>query len=119
LSTDYSFAHSGAGEVSARVDFRWQSAYFSNGPDVLNRQYGRFPSYGLVNARLGYHSPVGNGSSISASLWAQNLLDKAYQATLSGNGRAVPGAAGPALLTDTSSWWAERRSYGVSLTYEF
>jgi iron complex outermembrane receptor protein len=119
LGIDYSFAHVGEGVFSAHLDWRWQSEFFSNGPEVLNRQYARFPSYGLLNGRVGYSTPVRGGSRISASLWARNLLDETYQATLSGNGRAVPSAAGPAALTDTSSWWAEPRSYGVSLTFEF
>lgn len=59
-------------EVYGRADWNYRSSF--NAASTLSA-YGRIPSYGLLNARLGIRTSDGQ---IDLAFWARNLLDKKY-----------------------------------------
>ena len=105
-SAKYTFAPTSLGVLSARVDYSWTDDQFvrSEPQESLNVE-----AYGIINARITLNEmPVGNGSMM-LSAWAKNLADEEYWIN--------------AIALTPSAWntaqWADPRSYGVELSYEF
>ena len=104
-SAKYTFDPMDLGVLSVRVDYTWSDDQFvrSEPNDAINSE-----AYSLVNARITLNEmPVGNGS-MTLSAWGKNLADEEYWVN------AI--ALGPAW---TTAQWADPRSYGVELSYEF
>lgn len=103
-SGEYNFALSDNLEITARVDYKWQSkVYFDIYNDALNVQ----DSYGLLNASLA----VGAADETwSLSGWIRNAHDERYLSQANVKPGAAPSRAG-SLGTP--------RMYGATLTYRF
>lgn len=103
-SGEYNFPISNSLEMTARVDYKWQSkVYFDIYNDALNVQ----DSYGLLNASLAL-STADNDWSLSA--WIRNASDERYLSQANVKPGAAPSRAG-SLGTP--------RMYGATLTYRF
>jgi iron complex outermembrane recepter protein len=81
IGAQYNLYFGDSGIVAPRVDWSWQSTeYFdvqNNPPGVPETAFQ--PGFGLLNARLGWNSADGKSS---ASLSAQNLINKFYYASM-------------------------------------
>ncbi|MDB3856060.1 TonB-dependent receptor [Halieaceae bacterium] len=105
-SAKYTFDPMDAGVLSVRVDYSWTDDQFVRPApqDSLNVE-----SYGIWNARVTLSEmSVGNGSMM-LSAWGKNLADEEYWI----NAIALSPAAW------NTAQWADPRSYGVELSYEF
>jgi len=105
-SAKYTFDPMDAGVLSVRVDYSWTDDQFVRPApqDSLNVE-----SYGIWNARVTLSEmSVGNGSMM-LSAWGKNLADEEYWI----NAIALSAAAW------NTAQWADPRSYGVELSYEF
>jgi len=105
-SAKYTFDPMDAGVLSIRVDYSWSDDQFVRPApqDSLNVE-----SYGIWNARVTLSEmPVGNGSMM-LSAWGKNLGDEEYWIN--------------AIALSATAWntaqWADPRSYGIELSYEF
>lgn len=105
-SAKYTFDPMDAGVLSVRVDYSWTDDQFVRAApqDSLNVE-----SYGIWNARVSLSEmPVGNGTMM-LSAWGKNLADEEYWIN--------------AIALSATAWntaqWADPRSYGIELSYEF
>ena len=124
IAGDLTFARFGSSELTAHLDYRWQSRYYFYpvlGPAVANRDKGSVPSYGRLNARLSWTATFDSGSRAMLSLWGRNLTDNrspqgVTPAMADTNGLPTPE---PTSVTSANIVFLPPRSYGVSLGYEF
>ena len=72
LGIQYGVDFGSAGVVTPRIDWRYQSSFFS---DPQNTPEGRVSSYGLTNVRIGWQSSAGKWS---AALESANVFNKKY-----------------------------------------
>jgi iron complex outermembrane receptor protein len=116
-------------EFSAMLNYRWKDSFFhsaGSGPGVPNSSFASHPSVGLLDGRLSWQTELATRGHLRIDLWGQNLADKAHPLFVVGGASPVPvldpltnvvtpaGYAGP-----VPTAWAERRSYGVNLVYEY
>lgn len=99
---------SAMGQMSVRGEVYAQGGqYFSNAADTIAPRT-RLPGYALVNGRISWNE-IG-GSPISAALYADNLLDKAYFA----GGMQLAAALG-----HNGAVVGRPRTYGAELSFKF
>lgn len=103
-SAQYSFPVSDNLEVTARVDYKWQSrAYF----DIYNNPQASQGAYGLLNASVDV-GPVGRAWSVTG--WIRNATDERYVSQGSAGSGATPAVVGSLGMP---------RMYGVTLNRRF
>ena len=117
-SGDYTFLHLSSGDITAHVDYRWQSRYTTGsnfGPAVGNNRLADVKSYGIINGRLTLTTELATGSKATFSIWGKNIANKRYKSGI------VPFTNGqiPGAITSANNVWNDSRSYGVNLGFEF
>jgi iron complex outermembrane receptor protein len=124
LAADYTFAHFDSSKLSVHLDYVYKGYFFNNpfdGPATPNTHFDTLPSQSLFNGRLILAGDLSHGGRLQFSVWCKNLLDRNHLAFVTGNG---PGGAtfenGAAVgYTSTTGAWAEPRSYGVQVQYNY
>jgi iron complex outermembrane receptor protein len=122
IGTDYTFYHFDKGNLTAHVDYTFQSAIYDTapaGPDVPGRENYQVPSYGLFNGRLILALDLPRGDKAKISLWGRNLFNKEYRTQVIGNGNSIDTPGVPAGYNSQAAIWAPPPAYGVDLTYEY
>ena len=103
-SGEYNFPISAHLEITARVDYKWQSKVFF---DIYNDALDVQDAYGLLNGSISV------GTSDKDWLltgWIRNALDERYLSEANVKPGAAPSRAGSL---------GEPRMYGATLTYRF
>ena len=128
VGASWTFLKFGDSDLSAILNYRWEDrTYFTEttgdgvpGSDLYSR-----PDFGLLDGRLSWKMEFANESRARVDLWGKNLTDKKWPTHLIGLG--VPVAAQdpftgvvtqPGYVASATAW-AERRTYGINLVYEF
>ncbi|MBA6412228.1 TonB-dependent receptor [Parahaliea sp. F7430] len=123
LTADYTFWRSTSVEANATLNYSFQSKVYDSapaGPAVPNRDFYSRPSYGLLDARIGFVFDLPRGDTATVALWGRNILDKEYRQHVIGTGGAsVATPLGPAGFTFTAASWAEPATYGIDLVYQY
>lgn len=100
----YTFEPFSFGTLSLRADYSWKDDHFVS---ITDDPTTNIDAYGLINARAELAEiPVGNGS-LRFAAWGKNLDDEEYWNT----------ALNLGVLTVNQ--WADPRSYGLEVGYEF
>lgn len=103
-SLKYTFDPYSFGTLSVRADYYWTDDYYVT---IMDDPSTNVDAYGLVNARVDLSAiPVGRGE-LRVSAWGKNLTDQEYW------NNAIN------LSAFTINQWADPRSYGVELAYQF
>lgn len=103
-SVKYTFDPFSFGTLSMRVDYSWTDDYYTG---ILDDPTTNVDAYGLLNARVDLNAiPLGQGE-LRVSAWGRNLSDEEYWSTALN------------LTVFTVNQWADPRSYGVELAYQF
>lgn len=128
VGSSWTFLTRGHNDFSAIVNYRWEDRTFHNagaGPGVPNNQLTSRPPYGLLDGRLSWKTELANDSRLRLDVWAKNLADKAWPLYVIASGSPVPvrnpltGIVSPAGYGSAPIVWAERRTWGVNLVFEF
>lgn len=118
----------GRSEVTAILNYRWEDrAYHSAGagPGVPNYKLASRDPYGLWDGRISWQSALGERSRLRIDLWGKNLADRKWPLYVITSGSQVTardpatGLITPAGINTAPKVWAERRSYGVNVVYEY
>lgn len=103
-SLKYTFDPFSIGTLSMRADYSWTDDYHTG---ILDDPTTNVDAYGLLSARVELSAiPVGQGE-MQVSAWGRNLTDEEYWSTALN------------LTVFTVGQWADPRSYGVELSYQF
>lgn len=128
LGTNWTFLELGSSDFTAMLNYRWVDRTYHNtgaGPAVPNHEAVRRPAVGLLDGRLSWQAELANASQLRLDLWGNNLTDKHWPLYVIASGAPVDvrdpltGVVTPAGFTSVPKAWAERRSYGVNLVYQF
>ena len=90
-----------------------------------NHETASRPSFGLLDGRLSWKTELAGDSRLRIDLWGKNLADKEWPLYVIASGSPVPvrdpitGVVSPAGYYSAPIAWAERRTYGVNLVYEY
>ena len=127
-SVNWTFMQMSNGELTAILDYRWKDRTFHTsgaGPAVPNYLLASRPSFGLLDARLSWRVEFGNETRARVDLWGKNVTDKEWPLYVVASGSPVPvldqstGTVSSAGFQFQPIAWAERRTYGINLVYEF
>lgn len=116
VGVDYTIIRRGESTWAAHLDYRYQGSTFqlpTYGPAAPGRNFGRVPSYGILNGRLTFGTTLSRGDRFSFSLWGKNILDKDHIVSVLAWGNNLTG------FDSAAAAWAPPRSYGLSMTYEY
>ncbi len=103
-SAQYSFPVSGSLNLTARVDYKWQSrTYF----DIYNNRLNSQAAYGLLNGSLELAS---QDRAWALLAWVRNAADERY---------VSQGSAGSGANAAVTGSLGLPRMYGVTLTHQF
>lgn len=128
LGSSWTFLKRGGSDLTAILNYRWEDRTFHTsgaGPGVPNNEIASRPSFGLLDGRLSWKSELANESRLRLDLWGKNLTDKEWPLYVIGPGSPIPvrdplsGAVTPGGYSAAPIAWAERRTYGVTLVYEY
>ena len=127
IGTDYTFYHFDQGNLTAHLDYQFQSAIYDTapaGPDVPGRENYQVPSYGVLNGRLILNVDLPRGDKAKIALWGRNLGNKDYKTQVIGNGNSIDtenafGVFTPAGYNTQAAIWAPPPAYGIDITYEY
>lgn len=114
-------------ELTAILNYRWEDrTYHSSGagPGVPNHKLASRDPYGLWDGRISWQSDIGERSRLRVDLWGKNLTDRKWPMYVVTSGNQVTtedvyGVITPAGMNPAPMVWAERRSYGVNVVYEY
>jgi len=125
---NWTFLKLANGNVTAIVNYSWQDRLYMTTPAgkaLPNHEMASRPSYGLLDARLSWKMQLANDSRMRLDLWGKNITDREWEAHVIALGAPVavrdpatgvvasPGIGGQGIA------WAERRTYGINLVYEW
>jgi iron complex outermembrane recepter protein len=116
VGADYTFLHLGNADLTAHLDYRFQSKVYNSaaaGPDLRNRDFWAQGAYGIFNARLTLDMELPHGDKAKVALWGKNITRKQYAQSALANGSTLTGYTSKAIA------WAEPASYGIDLSYEY
>ena len=128
LGASWTFLQLDRSDLTAILNYRWEDrTYHSSGagPAVPNHETASRPSFGLLDGRLSWKTELAGDSRLRIDLWGKNLADKEWPLYVIASGSPVPvrdpltGIVSPAGYYSAPIAWAERRSYGVNLVYEY
>jgi iron complex outermembrane receptor protein len=118
-AVDYAALHFAQGNISTRLDYRWQAKREGAGPEVPGSEFATAPAFGSLGGRIAWRRSMANGQRMTVTLWGRNLFDGKAAVWVNGYGSIVPVSAAPAGYTGSVLLgWQEPRRYGVSLAYE-
>jgi len=123
VGVDYTFLHLTASDLSLHLNYRWQDLVFETspaGPAVPGRFLYALPSYGVYDGRLTWAFDLQDRGKARVSLWSKNLTDKRYKEYTNGLGNSfLPLPGQPAGFTYQTDVWAQPRTFGINLVYEY
>ncbi|MGE0437708.1 MAG: TonB-dependent receptor [Steroidobacteraceae bacterium] len=128
VSANWTFLKFASSDLTAIADYRWSDRTYHTGgagPGVPNHIRASRPAFGLLDARLSWQVDFGKASRGRVDLWSKNITDKQWPLYVVGSGSPLDvqdtttGAITPAGFNVAPMAWAERRSYGINLVYEF
>ena len=128
LGTSWTFLRRDRSDFTAILNYRWEDSTFHNtaaGPADPNREAVLRQSYGLLDGRLSWRAELEEAGQLRLDLWANNLTDEKWPLYVIASGAPIDvldpltGAVTPAGFSTVPKAWAERRTYGVNLVYEF
>ena len=122
LGADYTFFHFNSGDLSAHLNYRFQSRTFNTanaGPAVPNRDLVAQPSFGLWDGRLTYSTDLPRGERAQISLWGKNILHKQYKNQVIGQGGFLPTPDVPFGLTSQAVIWNQPPTWGFDIHFEY
>ena len=79
----------------------------------------------MLDGRLSWRAELEEAGQLRLDLWANNLTDEKWPLYVIASGAPIDvldpltGAVTPAGFSTVPKAWAERRTYGVNLVYEF
>jgi len=94
------------------------------GPAVPGNQFDTQPAYGLLNGRVTLSQETDWAHRIKFSVWGRNLLNREYYQPAIGAGAGVSNletnsTATPSGYVARVGAWAEPRTYGIAIRYEY
>ncbi len=128
LGASWTILERGGSGLTAMLNYRWEDSTYHNtaaGPAVPNNEAVERPAYSLLDGRLSWRKELANSSQLRLDLWGNNLTDKKWPLYVIASGAPVDvrdpltGVVTPAGFTSVPKAWAERRTYGVSLVYQY
>jgi iron complex outermembrane receptor protein len=128
LGSSWTFLTRGSSNLTAILNYRWEDrTYHSSGagPAVPNHETASRPAFGLLDGRFSWKTELSSNSRLRVDVWGKNLTDKEWPLYVIASGSPVPvrdpltGIVSPAGYYSAPIAWAERRSYGVNLVYEY
>lgn len=128
VGANWTFLQLGRGDLTAILNYRWEDRTYHTsgaGPAVPNHENASRPSYGLWDGRLSWQSDIGEHSKLRVDLWGKNLADRKWPLYVVASGGPVTvrdpvsGSVTPAGYNPAPTAWAERRSYGINVVYEY
>ncbi|MGJ8686034.1 MAG: TonB-dependent receptor [Spongiibacteraceae bacterium] len=109
VNTDWTITTIGSGELTLNLNYNFVD-YRHGNPDREHAKNSFIRAYGIMNGRLSLNNiEIANHSTLSVGLWAKNLLDREYEITAVDN---FP-------QSDRSVIWAEPRSIGLDVLYQY
>ncbi|MBK7250833.1 MAG: TonB-dependent receptor [Gammaproteobacteria bacterium] len=127
-STNWTFLKFAKSDLTAILDYRWSDRTYHTGgagPGVPDHVRASRPAFGLLDARLSWQMEFGKESRGRIDLWSKNVTDQKWPLYVIGMGAPLPvrdpltTVVTPAGMNVAPIAWAERRSYGINLVYEF
>jgi iron complex outermembrane receptor protein len=124
IGASYSLPVVDRGDFGVNISYSFVGHQPTHPSELQDSQY-ILPSYGIVNGRLNWRSP---NKHISASLFANNLLDKTYASYASAFGGGYWDAGGPPNPANAAQFPPRRmvgmtrgrpREVGLTLQYNF
>jgi iron complex outermembrane receptor protein len=116
---NYALLHFASGDISTRLNYRWQAKREGAGPDVPGSEFATAPAFGSLGASVAFRQSMANGQRLTITLWGRNLLDGKEALWVNGYGSIVRVSAAPVGYTGSVILgWQDPRQYGVSLVYE-
>lgn len=128
LGASWTFLRRQHDEFTAMLNYRWEDrTYHSSGagPGVPNHEMTSRAPFGLLDGRVSWNTELAKGGRLRVDLWGKNLADRAWPIYVVASGSPVPvrdplsGIVSPAGYSSAPIVWAERRSYGAGLVYEY
>jgi iron complex outermembrane receptor protein len=126
-AADYTFARLDRRELSAHLDYVYRARMFAEGgagPAVPGNQFDTQPAYGLLNGRVTVSQETDWAHRVKFSVWGRNILNRRYYQPAMGSGVGVANlgddkTATPAGYDARIGAWAEPRTYGIAIRYEY
>jgi iron complex outermembrane receptor protein len=127
LGLSWTFLQLGRGDLTGILNYRWEDRTWHTsaaGAAVPNSQAASRAPYGLLDGRLSWQADVGSHSRLRVDLWGKNLSDRKWPLYVIASGNPVAiqnpdSSITPAGFGTPPIAWAERRSYGINLIYEY
>ncbi len=128
LGLSWTFMPLARGDLTGILNYRWEDrTYHSSGagPAVPNHVLASRPSFGLLDGRLSWQTEIGSHSRLRLDVWGKNLGDRKWPLYVIASGGPVAvrdplsGNVTPAGYSAAPTAWAERRSYGINLIYQY
>lgn len=110
LALNYTYPNLSFGVIDAFVEYSWQDESFTTAGTTSNpsvKQDWTRSDYGLLNARIALTLDTFSIGEIQLAIWGRNIQDEEYEA------HRFTAGAGAAIA------WAEPRTYGMDIIYEF
>ncbi|HVW69579.1 MAG TPA: TonB-dependent receptor plug domain-containing protein, partial [Steroidobacteraceae bacterium] len=128
LAGDYALWHTYGSDLLLHLDYVYRARMFADaaaGPAVPGAKFDTQPAYGLLSGRVTLARETDWAHRVKFSLWARNLLDRKYYQPASPIGAGLSGfdtsgsVATPSGYTARAGAWAEPRTYGIAIRYEY
>jgi iron complex outermembrane recepter protein len=109
------------------LDYVYRSRMFAAagaGRDVPGGDLDTQPAYGLLNGRITLTQETDWAHQVKFSFWGRNILNRRYYQPALGVGPGLTGytSTTPATFagyTGRAGAWAEPRTYGLAIRYEY
>lgn len=128
VAGDYALAHLDRRDLLMHLDYVYRAAMFAEagaGPAVPGSRFATQPPYGLLNGRITLSQETDWAHRVKFSLWGRNILNRKYYQPALGVGPGITPfntsgtVATPGGYSSRAGAWAEPRTYGLTITYEY
>ena len=128
VAADYTLAHLDRQELLLHLDYVYRARMFAEGgagPGVPGGEFDTQPAYGLLNGRLTLSQETDWAHRVKFSVWGNNMLNRKYYQPAIGIGAGLTSLTTSGSVTTPSGYsaragaWAEPRTYGLSVRYEY
>jgi iron complex outermembrane receptor protein len=126
LASDYALLRLDRSDLLMHLDYVYRSGMFAEGgagPAVPGGQFDTQPAYGLLNGRITLSQETDWAHRVKFSIWGRNILNRKYYQPAIGVGPGLTSydTAGTALggYQSRAGAWAEPRTYGLTVRYEY
>jgi iron complex outermembrane recepter protein len=125
LSGDYTALHLDRAEVLLHLDYVYRGRMFvdaGSGPAVPGGTSDTQQTYGLLGGRITLSQETDWAHRVKWSVWGNNLLDKKYYQPAVGVGGGISNYSAVGVFSGfigRAGAWAEPRTYGLAIRYEY